>query len=33
MDEDVKCKEDLEANAFAGLLLVPSNALYEQIDT
>ena len=26
MDEDVKCKEDLEANAFAGLLLVPSNA-------
>ena len=31
MDEDVKCKEDLEANAFAGLLLVPSNALYEQM--
>jgi len=31
MDEDVKCQEDREANAFAGLLLVPSSALREQM--
>lgn len=31
MDENVKSREDKEANAFAGLLLVPSNALHEQM--
>lgn len=31
MDEDVKSREDREANAFAGLLLVPSSALREQM--
>lgn len=31
MDEDVKSQEDREANAFAGLLLVPSGALREQM--
>ena len=31
MDEDVKNNEDLEANAFAGMLLVPSGALFEQM--
>jgi len=31
MDEDVKSQEDREANAFAGLLLVPSSALREQM--
>lgn len=31
MTEDVKSKEDQEANAFAGMLLVPSNALHEQM--
>lgn len=31
MDEDVKSQEDREANAFAGLLLVPSSALHEQM--
>lgn len=31
MDEDVKSREDKEANAFAGQLLVPSNALHEQM--
>lgn len=31
MDEDVKSQEDREANAFAGLLLVPSGALHEQM--
>lgn len=31
MDEDVKNNEDLEANAFAGMLLVPSTALFDQM--
>lgn len=31
MDEEVKSREDQEANAFAGLLLVPSLALFEQM--
>lgn len=31
MDEEVKSREDQEANAFAGLLLVPSLALLEQM--
>lgn len=31
MDEDVTSKEDQEANAFAGMLLVPSNMLHEQM--
>lgn len=31
MDEEAKSKEDKEANAFAGLFLVPANALYEQM--
>lgn len=31
MDEDAKSQEDREANAFAGLLLVPSSALREQM--
>ncbi len=31
IDEDGKSKEDQEANAFAGLLLAPSNALHEQM--
>ena len=31
MDEDVKNNEDREANAFAGLLLAPSGALFEQM--
>lgn len=31
MEEDVENREDCEANAFAGLLLVPSNALHEQM--
>ena len=31
MDEDVKSQEDREANAFAGLLLVPSSTLHEQM--
>lgn len=31
MDEDVKNNEDLEANAFAGMLLVPSGTLFEQM--
>lgn len=31
MDEDVKNNEDREANAFAGMLLVPSKVLFEQM--
>lgn len=31
MDEEAESKEDKEANAFAGLFLVPANALYEQM--
>ena len=31
MDEDVRNNEDREANAFAGMLLVPSTALFEQM--
>lgn len=31
MDEEVTSREDKEANAFAGLLLVPANALHEQM--
>lgn len=31
MDEDVKNNEDREANAFAGMLLVSSGALFEQM--
>ena len=31
IDEDGESREDREANAFAGLLLVPSNALHEQM--
>lgn len=31
MGEDAESKEDREANAFAGMLLVPSNALHEQM--
>lgn len=31
MDEDVKNNEDREANAFAGMLLVPSKILFEQM--
>lgn len=31
MDEDVKNNEDREANAFAGMLLVPSRTLFEQM--
>ena len=31
MDEYVKNNEDREANAFAGMLLVPPNALFEQM--
>lgn len=32
MDEDVKSNEDREANAFSGLLLVPSKLLFEQMN-
>ena len=32
MDEEIKSREDLEANAYAGLLLAPSKALYEQTE-
>ncbi len=31
MDEDVKNNEDSEANAFAGMLLIPSKVLFEQM--
>jgi len=31
MDEDVRNNEDREANAFAGMLLVPSTVLFEQM--
>lgn len=32
LDENVTSKEDIEANAFAGLLLAPGNAIHEQMD-
>ncbi|NBJ63982.1 ImmA/IrrE family metallo-endopeptidase [bacterium c-19] len=32
MDEQAVNREDIEANAFAGLLLVPASLLYEQIE-
>ena len=32
MDNDGKCREDLEANAFAGLLLMPKDFLISQMD-
>lgn len=32
MNEEARSKEDVEANAFAGLFLVPSNALFEQMN-